>query len=221
MMKRYAIIVAGGQGTRMGSETPKQFLELSGFPVLMHTLRAFEGLTDHTILVLPADAISTWNQLCHQYSFSLTHQVTEGGNSRFHSVRNGLAFVPPDCLVAIHDGVRPLVSRQMITDSFDMAASKGNAIAAVALKDSLREQLLTGETRSINRRNYYLVQTPQTFVADSIQQAYLKADHENFTDDAGVVESAGIPIHLYPGDYRNLKITTPEDLLIAAALMQH
>ncbi len=216
--KKYALIVAGGSGSRMGSVLPKQFMELKGRPVLMHTLEKFNGCT--IILVLPEMQIEYWKTLCANNGFTLPHQVCKGGETRFHSVRNGLELIKEkDALVAIHDGVRPLITQEIIAKTFDMASEKGNAVAAVKLKDSIREITLDGRTRNANRNNYWLIQTPQTFQSGLIKEAYAHATHYNFTDDAGVLEEFGKSVFLTEGSYRNLKITTPEDLIIAEALL--
>lgn len=220
-MKKYALIVAGGKGLRMGSEIPKQFLPLNGLPVLMHTLNAFEKVGNiDIILVLPDSQLSYWKELCTQYHFTTQHQIVKGGDTRFHSVRNGLEVISEDALVAIHDGVRPMVTINIIEESYNLATKEGSAIAAIPLKDSLREQTLMGETRTVNRSNFYLIQTPQTFQSSLIKEAYLNATHENFTDDASVLEEFGKRVKLFTGSDRNLKITTAEDLLIAEVLLK-
>lgn len=221
-MKKYAIIVAGGKGQRMGSEIPKQFLLVAGKPVLMHTLEAFSKLGDiELILVLPANQISYWLNLCPKHNFTLSHTIVEGGETRFHSVKNGLGAIPNSAdngLVAIHDGVRPFVTSEIIQNSFSLAASKGNAVTSVQLKDSIR--FLEGQmNKSVDRSKYVLIQTPQTFQINLIKKAYEGASNPNqFTDDASVAEGAGFSINLFEGDYRNIKITTSEDLVIAEAL---
>lgn len=219
-MDQYALIVAGGKGLRMGSELPKQFMELNRLPVLMHTLQAFHAIENVSIvLVLPEDQFVFWKQLCAKHNFKIPHQLVLGGHTRFESVRNGLQVITnQDSLVAIHDGVRPLISSEVINECFKVAEIKGNAVAVVALKDSIRKQELIGN-HSVNRANYYLVQTPQAFNCGLIQDAYAKASHDNFTDDAGVFEEAGGEINMVAGSYRNIKITTPEDMLIANAFL--
>lgn len=217
-MKKYALIVAGGSGTRMGADVPKQFLLLNGRPLLMHTLEKFNGC--EIILVLPHDQFSYWQELCITYSFQLPHRLCEGGKTRFQSVQNGLDCIPgADALVAIHDGVRPLVHASTILQSFTTAAEKGNAVAVVELKDSIRQITNAGNTKHVNRDEYRLVQTPQTFKVSQIKQAYAQVSHQEFTDDAGVLEATGVQINLIAGSYDNLKITTPEDLKIAACLL--
>jgi len=220
-MKKFAVIVAGGTGSRMQSNIPKQFMLLSGKPVLMHTIEQFYfyDVAIQLILVLPANQKAQWIELCERHSFTINHQVVSGGNTRFESVKNGLAFVDENSMVAIHDGVRPLVSHTIIKTSYSVASSKGCAIAAVTLKDSIREKSDFG-TVSKERGNYFLVQTPQTFQSALIKKAYATLDAStNFTDDASVFEAFGKGVTLIEGDYRNLKITMPEDLIIAQALL--
>ncbi len=219
-MNQYALIVAGGRGLRMGLELPKQFMELNGLPVLMHTLQAFHAIENISIvLVLPEDQFVFWKQLCAKHNFKIPHQLVLGGHTRFESVRNGLQVISDrESLVAIHDGVRPLISSKVINECFKVAEIKGNSVAVVALKDSIRKQELIGN-HSVNRANYYLVQTPQTFNCGLIQDAYAKATHDNFTDDASVLEEAGGEINMVAGSYKNIKITTPEDMLIANAFL--
>jgi 2-C-methyl-D-erythritol 4-phosphate cytidylyltransferase len=219
-MNRYALIVAGGKGLRMGNEIPKQFLPLDGKPVLMHTLEAFAAIPGlHIVLVLPSVQFDYWHKLSEAHAFAVEHTLVEGGETRFHSVKNGLDIIPDGALVAIHDGVRPLVSGEVIGKSFETATNRGNAVTAVRLKDSIREVTLLGN-KNVNRNNYYLVQTPQTFMSTLIKRAYAKPDHFNFTDDASVLEESGHTIHLLEGSYSNIKITTPEDLLWAEALLK-
>ncbi len=222
-MNKYALVVAGGRGSRMGAEIPKQFLLLKGLPVLMHTLKAFRSIDDiHLILVLPEDQIMYWNQLCAKHNFSLPHQIVAGGETRFQSVKNGLQSISDsEALVAIHDGVRPLVSIDIIKESYKLAQQVGNALTIIPLKDSIRMQTDKGSV-SVNRSDYFLVQTPQTFRLSEIKTAYENAPELNtFTDDASVIEAIGAEIHLVQGDYKNIKITTPEDLLFAEALLKN
>jgi 2-C-methyl-D-erythritol 4-phosphate cytidylyltransferase len=218
-MQKIALIVAGGSGTRMETNVPKQFLLLAGKPILMHTLEAFYFAgVNQIILVLPQSQIEFWNQLCQTHGFTIKHQLVAGGASRFESVNNGLQQCNDNDIVAIHDGVRPFISKEIILKSFETALEKGNAVAAVRLKDSIRKVELLGN-KNVNRDNYYLIQTPQTFKVELIKEAYAAQDHINFTDDASVLEANGHAINLIPGDYKNIKITTPEDMLIAEAFL--
>lgn len=217
-MNKYAIIVAGGRGLRMESNVPKQFLLLVEKPILMHALEAFQKAIKGIgiVLVLPSDQIKKWELLVMKHSFDIEHRIVAGGKDRFNSVKNGLVEIPEDSLVAIHDGVRPLVSRDVIIRSFEGAAVHGNAIASVALKESIREVNQQGN-KSVDRDAFRLIQTPQTFKSSLIKDAYANVEHSEFTDDAGVLENAGVKIHLIEGDYKNIKITTQEDLLFAEA----
>ncbi|OYU96127.1 MAG: 2-C-methyl-D-erythritol 4-phosphate cytidylyltransferase [Bacteroidetes bacterium B1(2017)] len=222
-MLKYALIVAGGKGLRMGSEMPKQFINLNGTPVLMHTLRAFAVIENiNLILVLPQDQVGFWETLCNSMESVPNHQIVVGGPTRFHSVSNGLMAIPePNSLVAIHDGVRPMISKEIIENGFETAQLKGNSVVVVPLKDSLRKQELL-ENHSVNRANYYLVQTPQTFQTNILLKAYQNASHDNFTDDASVIEEVlGDKINMITGSYQNIKITTPEDLLVAEVFLRN
>ena len=219
--ERYAIIVAGGRGLRMGGELPKQFLPLSGKPVLMRTLELFEGEVSRIILVLPEDPIPFWQELCEQYHFTLTHTVALGGETRFHSVRSGLSHLPQEGLVAVHDGVRPLVSRVLIRRSFEEAERSGAALPACPVTDSLRLRQDEGKSEAVDRSRYVAVQTPQTFDLGRLQQAYEQAYSPLFTDDASVYEAASLgSITLIDGEETNIKLTTPRDLLLAELLLR-
>ena len=219
--KEYAVIVAGGKGTRIKSETPKQFLEINGMPVLMHSILAFYRYSEKAriIVVLPDDEMDTWKSLCSRYSFSIPLTIQNGGKSRFQSVKNGLQAVDDDGIVAIHDGVRPCVGRNLIATSFQVAGINGTAVAAVPLKESLR-MIQDNTTKSVDRSNFRLIQTPQTFQASIIKKAYERAEDSRLTDDASVAESAGFRITLFEGSYDNIKITTPEDLAVAETLLR-
>ena|SRR5665213_1053437 len=220
--QNYAIIVAGGAGTRMHADLPKQFLLLNGKPVLMRTLEAFDrsAAKPRVILVLAANQQSYWEQLCAEYNFNLPHQVVDGGETRFHSVKNGLDVIEnsEEGLVAIHDAVRPLTSIQIIDSAYKAAAEYGNAITAVKSRDSIR-QLKNNGSISLDRDGIYLVQTPQTFRLPLIKRAYNQPYSNIFTDDASVAEQAGVPIHLIEGSYQNIKITFPEDMTIAETFL--
>ncbi len=220
-VQKAVVIVAGGSGKRMGGDIPKQFLQLSGKPVLMHTMHRFFSFDPkiYMILVLPFEHIETWNLLCSQHRFLIPHQIIPGGAERYDSVKNGLEKIDDTWLVAIHDGVRPLVSNATIGKSFELAAEFGNAIPAVPVKESLRE-VFEGQNRPVDRRNFYLIQTPQTFRGDLIKKAYQKPYNPLFTDDASVFEAAGNEVHLFEGNTENIKITTSSDLKIAAALLE-
>ena len=218
-MQKYAVIVAGGSGTRMQSEIPKQFIELKGLPILMHTINAFHFDNIQIILVLPGDQIDFWKQLIDQYDFKTPHQTVIGGSERFDSVKNGLKSISSEeGLVAIHDGVRPLIDRKIINRSFEVASKNGNAIVSIALKDSIRSVDPTAN-RQEDRSRFRLIQTPQTFQLKLIKQAFEQPFDPLFTDDASVLEKAGFSINLIEGSYQNIKITTPEDLLIAESFL--
>jgi len=219
--ERYAIIVAGGRGLRMGGELPKQFLSLGGKPVLMRTLELFEGEVSRIILVLPEDHIPFWQELCQKYHFTLPHTVALGGETRFHSVRSGLSHLPQAGLVAVHDGVRPLASRALIRRSFEEAERSGAALPACPVTDSLRLRQEEGKSEAVDRSRYVAVQTPQTFDLGRIQQAYQQAYSPLFTDDASVYEAASLgSITLVAGEETNIKLTTPRDLLLAELLLR-
>ncbi|MGF1636277.1 MAG: 2-C-methyl-D-erythritol 4-phosphate cytidylyltransferase [Cyclobacteriaceae bacterium] len=219
-MKEYAIIVAGGSGSRMKSDIPKQYLEIAGKPILMHTIEAFYAYNTNIeiILVLPASEIETWKSLCKKHEFNLQHTIATGGNTRFHSVKNGLQLVQTEGLVAIHDGVRPLIHPDIIGASYRLAAIHGSAVAAVRLKESIR---VTDKdtTRAVDRASYRIIQTPQTFKASLIKNAYRHDDGSGMTDDASLAEMYGVKISLFEGSYENIKITTPEDLVLAEAIL--
>jgi 2-C-methyl-D-erythritol 4-phosphate cytidylyltransferase len=221
--KNYAIIVAGGSGTRMQSAVPKQFLLLKGKPVLMHTIGAFYNseARPQIIVVLHPDFHTHWEQLCETHKFNIPHLLVNGGETRFHSVKNGLDRINDDAdsLIAVHDAVRPLTSEQIIYSSYKYAAMHGNAVTAVKSRDSVR-RLKNGVSESLVRDDIYLVQTPQTFQSSQIKKAYLQPYSQAFTDDASVIEAAGFTINLMDGSYNNIKITFPEDIAIAELLLE-
>ena len=224
-MKKFAIIVAGGSGTRMKTVVPKQFLPLGDSYILMCTIQKFYQADHNTeiVLVLPFSQIAYWKKLCTRKQFTIKHHLAEGGATRFHSVKNGLKFISSltpsvSDLVAIHDGVRPLVSVQLINKTYAVAQQYGNAIPATALNESLRGiKTEQGKIKSyaINRAFYRLIQTPQCISFPLLQKAYRQRYKKTFTDDASVLESLGTSIHLLEGEITNIKITTPEDMLIA------
>ena len=216
-MKKVALIVAGGKGERMNTDIPKQFLVLNDLPILMHSLNAFSHL-DKIILVLPRAQIENWEELCKQYNFILKHTVVAGGINRFGSVKNGLAKIDEGSIVAIHDGVRPLVSKNLINKLMG-ATKKGNGIIPiVAVKDSIRK-VEGDKSKAVSRSNLYKVQTPQCFFASTLKDAYKQNFSLFFTDDASVLESNGGKIITIIGEEKNLKITTEEDLMLAEALI--
>jgi len=222
-MKYYAIIVAGGKGNRMNQDIPKQFLALDGKPVLMHTIEAFHKcvLNPEIILVLNVQQHQFWAELCQEYQFSIPHQVIEGGQERFDSVKNGLNTITGDGVIAVHDAVRPLVSTALILASYEMALEKGNAIAAIQPVDSVRIQRAGQKSAALNRDELFLIQTPQTFVAKQLKEAYQQSYSKEFTDDASVAEKAGYSIHILPGERSNIKITYAQDLELASFLLKN
>ena len=215
MIKKYAIIVAGGSGSRMKRDVPKQFIEVGGLPILMHTLKRFKEADSEIelILVLPESQFEFWNELCSIYP-TVPHQLIKGGKTRFQSGLNGLQVIENEGLVAIHDGVRPFVSVEIINESFKVAAEKGTAVVSVPSKDSVR---VNG--KSIDRSTVRIIQTPQTFQISLIKKAFETQELSIFTDDASVAEHAGFKIYLIDGNYENIKITTPEDLLWAEVIL--
>ncbi len=215
MIKKYAIIVAGGSGSRMKKDIPKQFIEVGGLPILMHTLKRFKEADSEIelILVLPESQFEFWNELCLIYP-TVPHQLIKGGKTRFQSGLNGLQAIDNEGLVSIHDGVRPFVSVEIINEGFKVAAEKGTAVVSVLSKDSVR---VNG--KSIDRSTVRIIQTPQTFQISLIKKAFETEELSIFTDDASVAEHAGFKIYLIDGNYENIKITTPEDLLWAEVIL--
>lgn len=214
-MKEFVIIVAGGTGSRMKSDVPKQFLVVNKLPVLMHTINAFirYSASLEIILVLPETQFSYWKELCSKYQFEENYRLVQGGETRFQSVKNGLEIIQEEtALVAVHDGVRPIISTIIIANGFAIAKEKGNAVTSVPLKDSIRVVTQTGQNIAKDRIKYRLIQTPQTYRIDWMRKAFSANYQPYFTDCASVVESAGYEIHLIDGSYENIKITTPEDL---------
>ena len=238
-MSECVIIVAGGKGLRMGGDLPKQFLPIGGRPVLMHTLEVFERAIPgiRLILVLPKDQQAFWHDLCKKHHFIVPHTIADGGETRFHSVKNGLRSLAPDpspvreeSLVAVHDGVRPFVSEEVIRRTFDAARRHGAVVPVIPVVETLRkispipnpplfEREGPGVSLTVDRSLYRLVQTPQTFQLPLLLCAYEQPYTEAFTDDASVVEALGHPVTLVDGNRENIKITTPFDLKIAEALL--
>ena len=220
-VEKIALIVAGGTGNRMKTGIPKQFLLLKGYPVLMHTLDVFyrydQGM--RIILVLPETEIPSWKRLCEDYGFNISHEIVVGGETRFHSVKRNLAAIPDPCLVAVHDGVRPLVSVTTIDRCFEAALKFGNAIPCIEIPETMRKLGKKG-SKQVDRFRYRLIQTPQVFDSAVLKKAYSQEYRKQFTDDAGVVESLGYTINLVEGNPENIKITYPHDLKVASAFLQ-
>lgn len=215
-MKYFAIIVGGGSGSRMLSEVPKQFMLLRGRPVLMHTIEAFNksDYNPEIIVVLNVDFHQYWENLCLLHNFSIPHKLVKGGTQRFDSVKNGIKAIQTKAIVAIHDAVRPLLSKQLIDRTFEEAERSGNAVAAIKSRDSVRQNTGT-HTIPLDREEIYLIQTPQTFSSEILKKAYTQEYRNEFTDDASVAEKIGIKINLIDGETRNFKITFPEDIRLA------
>ncbi len=218
----YAVIVAGGKGLRMGASIPKQFLPVNGLPILMLTIKRFREYDGslRIILVLPKEQHEYWNELCKNYHFTDAYAVVEGGETRFHSVRNGLPAIPDDTqgVVGIHDGVRPFPSVEVIRACYETARTAKAVIPVVPVVETVRHIVAGGKTETVDRADYRLVQTPQTFDIQMLKQAYAQPYRDCFTDDASVVESAGHEVTLIEGNRENIKITTPFDLRIARIL---
>ncbi len=206
----------------MQSETPKQFLTVAGKPLLMHTIQAFADYPEEVVirLVLPGPFLDFWKSLCKRFDFTVEHELIEGGDVRFQSVRNGLKHIGPDSLVAIHDGVRPLVSHETIRRVFEAAGENGNAVPVVKINESIRQLDEEGKSRPANRQDFRLIQTPQCFRSELLLKAYRQEYRDEFTDDATVVEALGEKIHLVQGNFENIKITRPVDLTIATAFLK-
>jgi 2-C-methyl-D-erythritol 4-phosphate cytidylyltransferase len=215
-MDNYAVIVAGGSGTRMKSAVPKQFLELAGKPVLMHTMLRFVAFDPsiRIVLVLPEEHLAVWKQLCSKNSFEVKHTLVNGGETRFQSVKNGINTILGEGIVAIHDGVRPLVSIDTIQRCFAKAEKDGNAIPCIPIYETVR-QMIGENSRLIDRSELRLIQTPQVFDIQILKKAYQQSYQAHFTDDASVLESIGEAIHLVEGNRENIKITAPLDLVFA------
>lgn len=222
-MDRYAILVAGGKGLRMGSDIPKQFLPLRGRPVLMHTIDVFRRTYPdiHIILVLPREQQDYWRQLCGQHGYDVELCVADGGETRFHSVRNGLSQIPDGArgVVGVHDGVRPFVSPETIRRCYEAAEECGAVVPVVPVVETVRQVLADGSSMTVDRNAYRLVQTPQTFDIQLLKKAYGQPFDPFFTDDASVVEAMGHPIKLVEGNNENIKLTNPADLKLAEGMV--
>jgi len=232
-MKKYVIIVAGGKGLRMGSDTPKQFMTLCDKPVLLHTVEAFYNYDPQIriVLVLPEGQRVYWNNLCTDYDFTVPHKIVNGGETRFHSVKNGLSLIEKEIaaeennelgsvLIGVHDGVRPLIDEKIIAAVYERADFESGAYPAIPVTDSLRKVAQGKKTVAVDRSKYFLVQTPQVFRAEVLIQSYKQNFKPEFTDDVSVVEASGFcnPV-MVEGSRKNIKLTTPLDFTIAKAMM--
>lgn len=219
---RGVIVVAGGKGMRMGADIPKQFIPVGGRPILMRTLERFHSFDAamHIVLVLPVFMQDYWAGLCREYSFEVPYTLADGGETRFHSVLNGLAKVSSECtVIGVHDGVRPFVSEEVIGECYSTAARCGTAVPVIGVVETVRRLENGGNTSvTVPRDDYKLVQTPQVFSAELLRSAYSQPYTEMFTDDASVVEALGETISLVEGNRENIKITTPFDLKLAEML---
>ncbi len=219
-MNRSVIIVAGGAGRRMRLDLPKQFLIIRGMPLLMHTIIKFHTYDRNIeiIVAIPEDYSTYWEKLCLDHRFNIHHKIAYGGETRFQTVKNCIPLIEHKQLIAVHDGVRPLVSHDTIDRCFKMAAEKGTAIPCIPVPESIR---ITDDSGShpVNRDIYRLIQTPQVFHWDILYESYMQPYQPEFTDDAGVVEKAGYKIHLVEGNFENIKVTTPADIFMVEALM--
>ncbi|MBO4840887.1 MAG: 2-C-methyl-D-erythritol 4-phosphate cytidylyltransferase [Bacteroidaceae bacterium] len=222
-MERYAILVAGGKGLRMGGDIPKQFLPVGGKPVLMRTVEVFrQAYPDiHIVLVLPVSQQDYWRQLCQEYRFDVPVQVADGGETRFHSVSNGLKLIPDDAdgVVGVHDGVRPFVAVETVRRCYEEAVEKGAVVPVIPIVETVRKLCKDGASVTVPRDEYKLVQTPQTFRISLLKEAYRQPYSSFFTDDASVVEALGKPVHLVEGNRENIKITTPADIRFVNGLL--
>jgi len=219
-MNYYAIILAGGMGKRMKTNLPKQFITIKGIPLLMYSIQQFySAISDISIIVvLPKSKIGAWKNICKEHTFDIPHKIAEGGPERFHSVKNGLLYVKEGGIVAIHDGARPLINKELITKTFELTIKHDNAVPAIAIKDSLRI-VDAALNKQIDRKLIKAIQTPQCFMSSAILKAYRQVYSEEFTDDASVYEKDGNSINLIEGDPKNIKVTFPEDIIIAEALL--
>lgn len=219
-MKKHVIIVAGGKGLRMGGDIPKQFLPIGGKPVLMRTLEAFYEYDPfiHIVLVLPVSQQAYWTELCRTYGFELSHDIADGGETRFHSVMNGLALVKGEGVVGVHDGVRPFVAQEVIARCYEEAVTKKAVIPVIGVVETVR-RLVGEESETVPRDQYKLVQTPQVFDVVLLRKAYEQPYTDMFTDDASVVEALGEKVWLVEGNRENVKLTTPFDLKLAEILL--
>lgn len=218
-MNNNVIIVAGGKGLRMGGDFPKQFIAVDSIPILIRTIDAFYNFDNliNIIVVLPASFREHWQRMCKGYGFTVKHELVDGGETRFESVKNGLEWVK-DGWVAVHDAVRPFASKMLIGECFRQATIHKAVIPVVEVVDSMREIIADNESRIVDRSRFRMIQTPQVFESGLLKKAYEQAFNDSFTDDASVVEAYGHPIHLIAGEKTNIKITTPFDLSLAEVI---
>lgn len=221
-MKKVAVIVAGGNGIRMGGFIPKQFLLLKGKPVLWFTINTFlNSYNDlEIILVLPEEFIERGREIIELFDEKSRITITKGGNTRFHSVQNGLQLIKEECFVFVHDGVRCLLSKNLIINCYQQALIKGNAVPAITATDSIRLVDENGNNSIADRNKIKIIQTPQTFKSNIILDAFKQPYKESFTDEASVVEATGAAIFLIDGEYNNIKITHPSDLAVAEKILE-
>jgi len=219
----YAVIVAGGKGTRMGSKIPKQFLPLMGMPVLCHSVLAFKHAFRkiNIIVVAPADDIDSAETILKSYLPKVNVTIVAGGATRFHSVKNGLEEVKEKGIVFIHDAARPMLSQELIHRCYECAIENSNAIPAISVSDSIRMTDDNGNTTPLNREKVKIIQTPQTFRTDLIIPAFNQPYKSTFTDEATVIEATGVKIHLVEGEADNIKITNPTDILVADVILKN
>lgn len=231
-MQKAAVIVAGGSGKRMGTELPKQFLSLAGKPILVHTVERFLNFdpTLHLVLVLPEEHLERWAEISLTFfaDASYVHRLEtcKGGPSRTESVFNGLLSVrnrlekDEECLVAIHDGVRPFIQEEILKNAYDLAETKGASVVCVPVKSSMRERLESGKSQAVDRSRFFHVQTPQIFQLSNIVKAFEKRPHNLFTDDASLYDNYGGHVAICEGSYDNIKITTPEDIEMGESILR-
>ena len=220
-MEKYVLIVAGGMGKRMQMNIPKQFIPIAGKPVLMHTISVFHDFDPkfHIVVVIPKEHIPLWKDLCTEFNFKVEHQIVQGGKERFYSVKKGLERVDNDALVLIHDGVRPLVSRETIQRVSAEAEQKGNAIPYIDIVHSIRK-IGKGKSRAVDRSRFKIIQTPQGFHSNLIKSAYARRYRKSFTDDASVIEALGYEVNLVKGNTKNMKITNSMDIQLAECFLK-
>jgi 2-C-methyl-D-erythritol 4-phosphate cytidylyltransferase len=220
-MKKYAIIVAGGTGSRMKGEVPKQFMLLNGKLVIVYSIEAFYSFDSsiQLIIVVHPDYLTLWDQLAKQFKVSIPYQVIAGGETRFESVKNGLQLIKEEGFVAVHDAARPVISAELLANLFSAASAYGSAIPVVPITDTIR--IIDGDTSRQQDRTYLrAIQTPQVFKVSELQRAYTQTFQATFTDDGSVMEAAGFPVHLAEGSQGNIKITHLQDIAVAEVLIK-